>query len=88
MLLSTAMLFIKQIETVSSQIIFLLIWKLLSVKFFTFFFLFFSFIIRINSIKEYKILKAGETSCQLIEVEIESINHFPSKPNSTFRIEI
>lgn len=82
------MLFIKQIETVSSQIIFLLIWKLLSVKFFIFFFLFFSFIICINSIKEYKILKAGETSCQLIEVEIESINHFPSKPNSTFRIEI
>lgn len=82
------MLFIKQIETVSSQIIFLLIWKLLSVKFFIFFFLFFSFIICINSIKEYKILKAGETTCQLIEVEIESINHFPSKPNSTFRIEI
>lgn len=82
------MLFIKQIETVSSQIIFLLIWKLLSVKFFIFFFLFFSFIICINSIKEYKILKAGEITCQLIEVEIESINHFPSKPNSTFRIEI
>lgn len=82
MLLSTAMLFIKQIETVSSQIIFLIIWKLLSVKFFIF------FIICINSIKEYKILKAGETTCQLIEVEIESINHFPSKPNSTFRIEI
>lgn len=82
------MLFIKQIETVSSQIIFLLIWKLLSVKFFIFFFLFFSFIICINSIKEYKILKADETTCQLIEVEIESINHFPSKPNSTFRIEI
>lgn len=53
-----------------------------------FFFLIFSFIIRINSIKEYKILKADETTCQLIEVEIESINHFPSKPNSTFRIEI
>lgn len=88
MLLSTAMLFIKQIETVSSQIIFLIIWKLLSVKFFIFFFLIFSFIKCINSIKEYKILKAGETSCQLIEVEIESINHFPSKPNSTFRIEI
>lgn len=82
------MLFIKQIETVSSQIIFLLIWKLLSVKFFIFFFLIFSFIICINSIKEYKILKAGETTCQLLEVEIESINHFPSKPNSTFRIEI
>lgn len=82
------MLFNKQVETVSSQIIFLLIWKLLSVKFFIFFFLFFSFIICINSIKEYKILKAGETTCQLIEVEIESINHFPSKPNSTFRIEI
>lgn len=52
------------------------------------FFLIFSFIICINSIKEYKILKAGETTCQLIEVEIESINHFPSKANSTFRIEI
>lgn len=55
------MLSIKQIKTVSSQIIFLLIWKLLSVKFFIFFFsYFFSFIIRINSIEEYKIPKEGE----------------------------